>query len=89
MARLDKHSQLDAVWLSEVAEMERGSGGEVKKEGSRDGGVSRRVDVPDSVDVLDGVADLLAELFLIELHLQTKRGRQEGFSTHTLSVTDP
>lgn len=56
--------------------MERGSGGEVKKEGSRDGGVSRRVDVPDSVDVLDGVADLLAELFLIELHLQTKRGRQ-------------
>lgn len=69
--------------------MERGSGGEVKREGNRDGGVSRRADVPDSVDVLDGVADLLAELFLIEFHLQTKRGRQKGFSTHTLSLTDP
>lgn len=37
------------------------------------GGVSRRADMPDSVNVLDGVADLLAELFLIELHLQQKQ----------------
>lgn len=29
--------------------------------------------MPDSVDVLDGVADLLAELFLIKLHLQQKQ----------------
>lgn len=43
------------------------------KEGDTDGGVSWRADVPDSVDVFDGVADLLAELFLIKLHLQQEQ----------------
>lgn len=31
-----------------------------------------RADVPDSVNVLDGVADLPAELFFIKLHLQVE-----------------
>lgn len=43
------------------------------KEGDSDGGVSWRADVPDSVDVLDGVADLLAELLLVKLHLQQEQ----------------
>lgn len=30
-------------------------------------------DVPDSVDVLDGVADLLAQLLLVKLHLQQQK----------------
>lgn len=56
----------------------------MKREGSTDGGVSWRADVPDSVDVLDGVADLLAELFLIKLHLQQKR--QGGTEYTSLSL---
>lgn len=39
---------------------------EVKEGGE---GVGLRADVPDSVNVLDGVADLPAELFFIKLHL--------------------
>lgn len=66
-----------------MTETER-EGGEVKREGSAVGGVSWRADVPDSVNVLDGVADLLAELFLIKLHLQQKQ--QGGLSKHTLSL---
>lgn len=30
-------------------------------------------DVPDSVNVFDGVADLSAELFFIKLHLQKEK----------------
>lgn len=40
-----------------------------KKEGS--GG--KGGDVPDSVNVFDGVADLSAELFFIKLHLQKEK----------------
>lgn len=65
---LDKQSQLDAVRPAEVTGMERERGEEGGRFGG--GGVSWRADVPDSVNVLDGVADLLAELFLIELHLR-------------------
>lgn len=47
--------------------------------------MSWRADVPDSVNVLDGVADLLAELFLIKLHLQEKQRQQGGSGIHTFS----
>lgn len=39
----------------------------------------QRGDVPDSMNVLDGVADLLAKLFLIKLHLQNKKGTTGRF----------
>lgn len=48
------------------------------KQGIEDGGVSGKADVPDAMNVLNGIADLLAELLLIKLHLQKKQ--QEGLS---------
>lgn len=42
-----------------------------KKEGRR--GRGWWADVPDSVNVFDGVADLSAELFFIKLHLQKEK----------------
>lgn len=41
----------------------------MKRKG-KDGGERWRADVPDAMNVLDGVADLLAELLLIKLHLK-------------------
>lgn len=48
--------------------MRTGVGGE----GERERGIGMR-DVPDAVDVLDCVADLLAKLLLVKLHLYTHR----------------
>lgn len=44
--------------------MQRGSDGSGRWDGP---------DVPDSVNVLDGVADLLAQLLLVKLHLQQQK----------------
>lgn len=41
-----------------------------KREQSRE---SWRADVPDSMNVFDGVADFSAELFFIKLHLQKEK----------------
>lgn len=41
--------------------------------GGDGGGRWEGPDVPDSVDVLDGVADLLAQLLLVKLHLQRQK----------------
>lgn len=41
--------------------------------------------MPDSVDVLDGVADLLAKLFLVKLHLQRQK-RERQLKKNLLSV---
>lgn len=48
-------------------------GSEVKERGERGWRESWRADVPDSVNVFDGVADLSAELFFIKLHLQKEK----------------
>lgn len=46
-------------------------GGDVSSWGGGGGGG----DMPDSVDVLDSVADLLAKLLLIKFHLQRQKGK--------------
>lgn len=76
--QVDKQSQFDASLASRGDCDGDREGGGVKRERGRDGGVSRRADVPDSVNVLDGVADLLAELFLIKLHLQQRQQKVES-----------
>lgn len=53
---------------------------------SRRWGEERRgADVPDSVDVLDGVADLLAKFLLVKLHLQGQK-RQRQLNSDLLRV---
>lgn len=36
----------------------------------------RKEDVPDAVNVLDGIADLLTQLFFVKLHLQHQRNNK-------------
>lgn len=72
-------------WDEERERESESEGGEVEREGST-GGVSRRADVPDSVNVLYGVADLLAELFLIKLHLHKTQTQQGGLGSVKISI---
>lgn len=53
-------------------------GGDILSRRWRWGGrTDGRTNVPDSVDVLDGVADLLAELLLVKLHLQRQKWERQ------------
>lgn len=52
-------------------------GGEAEKEEREGWRVSWKADVPDAMNVLDSVADFLAEFFLVKLHLKGRQRKED------------